>query len=517
MQGHRLIRNAAALLASQPVTWVLTLVFTVMVPRNVGPVEWGEWGVAQALGGLAIVLFDMGINTVVVKSVGRNPERAESTVGVALTLRLLLCPVIVVAMLGFSFVGGYSAHTRLLIVLSAMTAAASSLALTAAYGLQAFERMHLCALASVLTSVFLTTGAVVMVKLLALGVISIGALALGAQLISLVLQLVWLDRLVRIRPVIDFRVVAQLVRDGLSYWVTRGIVTVYGWLPVVLISLLGATQENGWYGVALQLVSLPGFLIYAVTTAVFPSLSRGLVHGSDESIEVVGRCFRLLVTLSLPMAVGLALVSGNLVAVLYGAWFAPASQVLLVMSLIIPPVFVATLVGTFLIAADREVQWTLAMAVLCAGNLGLNLLTIPFFHVHFGNGGLGAALTLAATDTASGIIALVLLPASLRAAVRASARSILAAAPATLIMAAIVWPLRQLFLPIPVLAGILTFVVVALLLRVFPRDEMQALTSPLRRVALRLHPALAPAILPVAEAAQPVIDTARTQSDSEVA
>jgi O-antigen/teichoic acid export membrane protein len=503
MKGQRILRNATALLAGQPITWALTLIFTVIVPRNVGPVEWGEWTVAQSLGQLASVLFDLGINTVLVKGVSRRPEEAESQVGVVLTLRLLLSPLIVLAMLGFSFVAGYSPHTRLLVGLTALSFSVTSVAMTGMYGLQGFERMHVCAFVSVLASVILTSGAVLMVKEFALGVISISVLALGSQLVAAVLQLAWLNRLVRIRPVFNLRLLLQLIRDGLPYWASRGIFIAYAWQAAIMISLLGSTRENGWYGVAFQLMSAPGFLIYAVTTALFPALSRSLVLSSEESVDLMGRSFRLLFNLSLPMAAGLALISGNLVAMLYGAWFAPASPVVIVLTLTIPPVFVATLGGTFLIAADRQWHWTWAMAGLCIANLVLNLFSIRYFHVRHSNGALGAALTLLVTDSASGVLALVLLPRNLLAAVRESARSILAAALATLIMAAMVWPLRDLFLPIPVLVGVVGFVGAALPLRVFPRDELEALTRPVWRLAGRLHPAFASSPVPVLETVIP--------------
>ena len=495
MKGKRIVRNAAALIAGQPITWVLTLVFTVMVPRNVGPSEWGEWTLAQSLGQLSSVLFDLGMNTVLVKAISRRPEEAQSQIGAVMTARLVLAPLMMLTMLGFSLAVGYSQHTQILIALAALSFGFASITASAASALQGFERMHLSAFASVLTGVILTTGAVIMVKILALGVISICALAVCSQIIGGVPILVWLNRQVQVRPTLDWQVVYKLVREGMPYWASRGTFTAYAWLAAVMISLLGATQENGWYSVAFQMMSLPGFLIYAVTTAVFPALSRGFVDGGEQTVDLMARSFRLLVTLSLPMAAGLALVSGNLVALLYGAWFAPAGHVLAVIALVTPPVFVATLVGTFLIAADRQTQWTCTMAGLCVVNLLLNLITIPYFHAHHGNGALGAAITLLVTDTASGVVALVLLPADIRSAIRRNTRSILGAATATAFMAAAVWPLRRLFIPIPVITGAVVFAGSALALRVFPRDEIEILVRPALQMAARLHPAFAPEVM----------------------
>jgi O-antigen/teichoic acid export membrane protein len=219
-----------------------------------------------------------------------------------------------------------------------------------------------------------------------------------------------------------------------------------------------------------------------VTTAVFPALSRTMHVDAGGSAELAGRSFRLLATLSLPMSVGLALVAGNLVTTVYGAWFAPAGLPLALLALSLPAVYVATLVNGFIIAADRQVQWTVLMGAMCVLNLVVNLFAIPYFHARYGNGAMGAALALLATDCATGAAGLALLPRSLRPAVRATLGSVLAAAVATAAMAAVVWPLRGLFLPVPILAGVVVFAVAALLLRVFPREELATMT----RLAARL-------------------------------
>jgi hypothetical protein len=52
-------------------------------------------------------------------------------------------------------------------------------------------------------------------------------------------------------------------------------------------------------------------------------------------------------------------------------------------------------------------------------------------------------------------------------------------------MAAVVWPLRYQFVPVPVLAGLATFLAAALALRVFPADEVAILMAVPRRLLSR--------------------------------
>jgi O-antigen/teichoic acid export membrane protein len=520
MKGQRIVRNAAALLASQPLTWLLTLAFTIIVPRNVGPGEWGEWTIAVTVGQLTGMLFELGANTVLLKGMSRYPDDSERALGVMLMLRLVLSPLVVLAMVGFSLVAGYSLHTRLLLAVYALGIAANYATTPALYALQALERMHFSAVVSVLNGLILTVGAFVIVKLLGAGIISIGFLALVSQLVASAVLFGNLRRFIRFRPVIDLELVKQLVHQGLPYWATGGFFMLYAWLDGVMLSVMGATTENGWYGVAMRMVSTPGFLLVAVTSAVFPALSRGLGSGGDGSADVVGRTFRLLVTLSMPMAAGLVLVSSNLVTLLYGPWFAGSGPALAVLAYTIPPVFVATLANQCLVAADRQVQWTVVMGALCVVNLGLNLFTIPYFHSQYHNGALGASVALLVTDVASGVLGFILLPASVRPAVRAALPAVLRAALATLVMAAAVYPLRHRFLPIPVAAGAVVFVAAALLLRVFPSDELDLMREAVRRLDRIVRrrrvppPSLVPAPAPERRAG---VAPPNTDADVEVA
>ena len=485
-QGQRIFRNAAALLVSQPLTWALTLVFTVIVPRNVGPSEWGEWVIAGSVTSVAAAVFDFGLNTVLFKEVARGPANASRLLGTVLTARLALLPLLAAGVLGFGHLAGYSGHTLVILSLITLSLLVSYVCRPAAFGLMAFEKMHVNALANVLTGLIQTVVAVLLVKFFALGIISISVVAFCANVLGLALQWAWLGRQVRLRPVFDPNLIRQLFTAGLPYWATQLFFTVYVWVDGIILSVAVSQAEVGWYGVGAQIISTLGFLPYVVTTVVFPELSRSFHQDQDRTAVLAGRSFRLLVTLGVPTAAGLALVAEPLVRAIYGDWFAPAGAPLTLLALTLLPVYAATLVNAFIIAADRQVQWTGVMGAMCVINPVINMVTIPYFHAHQGNGALGAAVALLVTDILTGVVALVLLPGALRHAVAASAPAVLRSLLATAVMAAAVWPLRWFFLPIPVLAGATTFGACALVLRVFPPDELRLMASFAGRPLTRL-------------------------------
>ncbi len=459
--SSRILRNAAALFASQPITWTLSLVFLVLVPRNVGPAEWGEFVIAGSVG------------------------EASRYLGSVLAVRLALAPLLIFAVLAFARLAGYSAHTQVIVGIVALSTAVAYIGRTAGSGLQAIQKMHINAIADVVSSVLLTAAAVALLKFAALGVVSICIVGLLATLAGQAVQWSGLSREVRLRPLLDRPFLRKLIRAGIPYWSNQFFFIVYVWIDAIILSLLTTPKEVGWYGVCVQLIGALGFVPSIITTVVFPELSRTFLEDRARMDALARSSFRLLITLSLPMVVGLALVSTTAVTTIYGGWFVDAGPVLTILAFVLLPAYISTLGNVLVIAADRQVLWTWVMGAMCVINPLLNLVTIPYFHIHYGNGAYGAAFALLATDMLTAGISLVLLPASIRAALSATAPAVLRATIATAIMAAAVWPFRSFVLPVPVLVGAVTFVTSALVLRVFPAEDLQAVHGLLSRIGAR--------------------------------
>lgn len=513
--SQRMLRNAAALFMSKPITWALSLVFILLVPRNVGPVEWGEWVIAGSIGAIAVALLDCGLITVILKEVPRQPSETASYLGTVLAARLIMTPLLISAMLIFARFAGYSVHTQIVVGLVALTAAVGSVGRVAAGGLQAMQRMRIIAALDVVNNALVTGAAFWLLKISALGIVSIAAVALFAALAGQAALWVGLSRQVRVRPILDGSLLRHVFIAGLPFWANQLFFMVYVWIDGVILSVMATPAEVGWYGVGAQLIATLGFLPGIVTGVVFPELSRRYHVDRAATAALMGSSFRFLVTVSIPMTVGLALVATPAVTTIYGAWFSPAGPALTILAMTLVPVFIATLGNAFIIAADRQLQWTWVMGAMCIINPLLNLVTIPYAHAQYGNGALGAAVALLATDLITGVAAIVLIPASLRIAIWASGPAILRSLMATAIMAMVVWPLRSEFLPVPVILGAVTFGTSAILLGVFPPENVRAVQMLLVRIASK--PVGSFARQPVFDAAEPpYVTTDRDESVLQV-
>lgn len=478
-------RNAAFLFGGQAVTWALSLVFIVIVPRSVGASEWGEWSLAWALTSLTAAIAGMGLSTLLIKEIARDRETAARHIGAALTAQTMLAVPFIILVLGFTYSAGYSSHTRLIITLVTGAAVVGFLTVPINAGLQALEKMHFSSIGQILTSGLLSLIAVLLVKVAAVGMVSISVAAFGAALLAAVAQTYGLSRRIEIRPRADWPLIRHFIIGGLPYWATGLFLTFYVWVDTVLLSLLTNTQEVGWYGAATKLISTLGVLPYIINMAVFPALSHSYRHDREAMRRLAQTSLRIVLSVGLPMVVGVVLLGPQVVRLLYGSAFAPAGPIVVVLCLTLLPIFTATLVNGQLIAVDRQLAWTGVMAACCIVNPALNLFLISIFERTYHNGALGASYALLITDTLVGVAAVALLPRDVLGKMRPILAPVGRSALATGIMGLAVWALRNQFLVLPVGAGIVIFALSALALRVFTPADIDLVRRLLRRLGAK--------------------------------
>src|SRR5439155_10433236 len=210
-----------------------------------------------------------------------------------------------------------------------------------------------------------------------------------------------------------------------------------------------------------------------LSTLLLPRLSRAFRDGSQVFAGQARRALEVTLLLSLPIAIGGAIVAKQAIWVLYGYKFLAAAPVLSVLALCAPATYLNTMANQVLIAANRQVAWTKTMIVAAIANPLINLVLIQLTQARWHNGALGAALALLATELGMSAAALVLMP---RVLTVSSWLRLLRVAGATAGMGLAVWLVSfHSGLFVQVGTGVLTFVVLGWVLRVVSDAEMTEL------------------------------------------
>jgi O-antigen/teichoic acid export membrane protein len=263
---------------------------------------------------------------------------------------------------------------------------------------------------------------------------------------------------------IDFSVWKKLVKGGSPFLLWSAILVIYGTIDIPLLRAMAGEAAVGAYALAYLWVGMPAGFSYVVITATMPSMSANAVReSSGDFIRLANRAICLVLLFGLPAAFGIALVAGDVFSLLhYQAGFEDAVVLIQILALHIPAVGMDMVLGSALIAEDRQKQWNFIGCGAAVLNPLLNLVAIPLTIHAFNNGAIGAAVITVATEIFMMVGALIIRPRGVmdRPTVSYALRCLTAA----VVMVPAVLAFGSAFLLVKIAVGVVTYGVASLAL-----------------------------------------------------
>ena len=306
---------------------------------------------------------------------------------------MALSPLILGAAFVYGQIVGWDSDAKTVLYLAAAATIFIQIAEPLQAGFQAIERMEYLAYSDIISKSGQGLAGIVVVLL---GFRTIGITACWAAMTGLVvlLDFYWLHGRLRI----DMRTSVRRMAA-----VATGQRPVLGVRPVLhglsLDRLRDALADDDQRGRRLvrrsyRLFQTLMFLPVAVATAWLPHFVRGFEQGDDKLRDAARQPVELVLLLSLPIAALTAVSAGPVIHFLYGSEYAHSVPVLAILGLCIPPMYMNIMLGQVLIAMERQTDWTGVMAATTVVNPLLNLALIPLTQHRYGNGAIGAAISL---------------------------------------------------------------------------------------------------------------------------
>jgi O-antigen/teichoic acid export membrane protein len=479
---RRVARNFSALFGGQIVTWTMTLLFTLVVPRLLGPGQFGIINTALSVSGVLLIFAGLGTTNYLVREIVMHPDHGPKVIGTAMVLRLMLSPVIAVGGVVFARIAHYSHEQTVAICLAAIGSIAFLFQDAQCGAFQALERMHYQALGGVIAKAGQSLIGIA-VALIGFGALGITGTTAALTILVVGIQAVWLRRHLRV----DFRtsrqLVARMARGSMAFWATGVFYTFYLWIDTILLSLMTRPTVVGWYGAATTLVTTCMFLPGILATAWLPRFVDAFKRGRGELLATARAPIELILVASVPIAAALVMAGSVIVRVLYGSAFDHAAPVLVILAFFIPPTYVNMMMNQVLVASGRQIVCTWTMVGAAVANPLFNLVLIPLTQRHFGNGAIGAAISLLLTEALMAVVGFVIVGRHVYD--RRALRRFLRAVTASAVMWCVAYAARPLGTPAALTAGVVTLVLLTVALRILTPEEVALLKRGLGRLKLR--------------------------------
>ncbi len=458
-EGLRVARNSAFLSGGAVVGLGLGFVSTILVTDTLGE-DYGLLIGAQRFVGFFLVIASFGLHPLLVRRLAARRDEPGELFGTVIFLRALLGAFFAFLVPTVAAVAGYLPDARWVLLGFVAIEFLGVFADSYVALCEGYERMARVALVPLVRSLTTFVG-VVAVTLSGAGLAAI----LGVYLLGQLVRLGFAAALAHgALPRMQVRLRRDRVRPLLSeagWFVAVGLSSsALASLAVVGLARLAGPGETARYGAALNFVDLVVMAPLLVQRALLPAFSRLQASGGAAGLANGG--LRIVPALLIPAGAGLAVLADPVLALYPSGQFGEAAPVLRVLALgllFLGPSYVS---GTYLTGSGR-LRTLFVVNVVAAGVEALLLLAlVPSL------GAPGAAwAAVTAFAAASGIQLLAIRGEGVEIPWAPLLRVGLASAG----MAALVYPFRELPLPVAVAVGVVGYA--ALLWLLTPRDSLE--------------------------------------------
>ncbi len=424
--SHQIKKNLAWLLICQAATFMVSVAILLVVPRIVGEETFGQLSFAIVFVGFLDLLVNMGTGTYLIKVIARDPNAAGRYVANAIALKAVLATVLITAGIGLAFLVDMPGTTKWIIAAYCLGMAINVVGFTIGAGLTGLQLLAGVARWNMVQGV--------VGGLLSLLVSTYGSIVVASFVMALSFLIPIPANLRKLWPYLKadhklrFRLAIEILKGGVPFFILAALLVVYGTIDIPILQALTSSDEVGWYALAYRWVGIPALFAVTVATAFFPALSAEGAGSSAAFTSLANRALRLVVFVATPAAIGIALVAQPFLDLLYHGEFNQAVPLLRILAIHIPVVGLDVILGSTVMAADRQRQWVRVSVVASLFNPLLNLVAIPWSQGAFGNGAIGAAIVTVVTELMLMVGAISLRPAGVldRMTINALLRMLLA-------------------------------------------------------------------------------------------
>jgi len=384
-----LIKNTGVQMVAHGVSTAIGLATMFVLSRYLGVEGFGQFNYIFAFFYFFLTINDFGVNTIVVREVSKQRERAGEIIGAMLSFKLLLAVISLVAAWTAIWVMDFPTDLRDALLLYAFVLPLTALQLPAVI-FQVALRMEYPSLIATfhrIAAFLLLMGGVWMgYRLTAL----VSALVL-AEGVSLFFVLKYARKFVRPTWWFDPRLWKKILRS--SMWL--GIAGLFGSLinrvDFIMLERMTDLYQVGLYSAAYKVTNLLEAFPLMIMGTIYPLMSRYAKEDPERLRALYKKSVLYLGVAAVPMGLGITFFAPAIVQLLFGAKFIGADRGLMVLVWSTVFLYFSISGGNLLISMGKE---KINLVILSFGafvNIGLNLIWIPTM------GFVGAALSTAIT------------------------------------------------------------------------------------------------------------------------
>jgi O-antigen/teichoic acid export membrane protein len=406
---RRVLKNTALLILAQVAGTPISVLINVLLARFLGPSDFGNLYLSLTFSSFGFLVVDWGQSLLLSGEVARDRGQAARLLGSALVWRAATSVLVYLAVALVARALGYSLELQQALALVFLGAAFTALSGACHDVIRGFERTDIAA-ASIVGWQLLNGMLTVPVLLWGGGLRAVLLAQAGCSLVSLLVVLLML-RPLKIWPLQPRRETSRLLLvKGTPFVFFALAVALQPNVDAIFLSKLASSSAVGWYAAANKLVGVLVYPANALIVALYPTLCRLHSEDRDEYRRLTRNALSNTTVLVVPVALGCFLFPELGIRLFSRDSFGPAEDNLRVLSLLLLLTYFSMPISSSLVAAGRQRPWAIVQLSCVVVSLIADPWLIPWFQVHYDNGGLGVCVAAVLSEVLMISAGLALLP-----------------------------------------------------------------------------------------------------------
>lgn len=397
MDKHKVFKNAGWIIGIQLVKSVLGIIISMLTARFLGPSNFGIINYAASVVAFVMPIMQLGLTGILVQELVGHPEKEGKILGTAITLSLFSSLFCIGGVFAFVSLANHG-ETETILVCTLYSV------------LLIFQAMEMMIywfqsrlLSKYSSSISLVAYAVVSAYKIFLLVTrkSIYWFAISNALDYLIIAvglLIVYKKLGGSKFGFDFTIAKAMLSKSKYYIVSNMMITIFAQTDKIMLKLMIDDAATGYYSAAVTCAGMTGFVFSAVIDSFRPLIFDEKQRGEIGFEQNMCRLYSIIIYLSLLQSVAITLFSNLIIRILYGAAYAPASNILRLLVWYTTFSYLGSVRNIWILAENKQrYLWVINLSGALT-NVALNYFLIPIL------GGIGAALASLITQIFTNVV-----------------------------------------------------------------------------------------------------------------
>lgn len=397
MVTNKTTQNAGWLIGCKIVQSVLSFVVSSLTARYLGPSNFGTINYASSLAAFFSPLVSLGLSSTLVKEIVTKPDKEGESIGTALGLNIASAVFCIIGLISFVSVSSAGdTETILVCSLYSITLLAQGMEIIQ-YWFQAKLLSKYTAVIGIIAYAFVSAYKIFLLMTAKNVYWFAVSNALDYSIIAIALIAVYC-KVGNQKLRFSLKRAKEMLSISKYCIVSNMMVTVFGQISIIILRHMIDESAVGFYSAAMSCALITQFVFSAVIDSARPSVFQ--VKKIDNALFELNikRLYSIIIYMALAQSIGICLLSGRIVNIIYGASFVPTATILKVLIWYTPFSYIGPIRDIWILAEGKQnIMWVINLL----GAINSIVLNIAFISLW---GIMGAAVACLMTQIFTNVL-----------------------------------------------------------------------------------------------------------------